>query len=107
LVSGKKKYTPVHKSQIIVSATAGLNRKHGRLTRQYQEKVGACEDQKVPPPNGREGGRRDFGYHETMQGQWIKRGVMSFLRTYLNNHALPVLIAVIGTLTMSGLISLA
>ena len=57
-------------SQIIVSATAGLNRKHGRLTRQDQKKVGACEDQEVPPPNGRERGRRNFGHHETMKSQW-------------------------------------
>lgn len=42
-----------------------------RLTWQYQEKVRACEDQKVPPPNGRESGRRDFGYHETMKGQQV------------------------------------
>jgi hypothetical protein len=84
----------------------------GSLTWQNEKKVGAGEDKKVSPADCGEGRWCDFRNHEAILSQSVRlqdlvkhAGVDWW--THLKIHALPVLIAVIGTLTMSGLISLA
>jgi hypothetical protein len=94
----------VHTYAVPISICSEANRPLSGLTGKNEEKVGARKYEEISPTNTGKRGGSNFSNHET----WNVSSASHKRRlTHLKIHALPVLIAVIGTRAIKGLISLA
>jgi hypothetical protein len=91
------------RSQIFVQAAIGSSDLHGNI----RKKLVQAKTRKYRHPMVEKAVGVTSATMKLRKGQQIWQSMASCDWAHLNNHALPVLIAVIGTLTMSGLISLA